>query len=179
MVAVVSVGMVRVVHCVKDGGVALTKAITRGYPSWVKGLMREPFALALQCAEDVRELSRRSVMGKDWVMAMQGHWFFHSVLPSCTSTWIPGSVLDVVCPWYGFCARSKLAWQRAYYVLQLLLYGWVARPTAHFTWDWNPVCGEENAVFSLYVPLSDAKSSALVSCNDSCTFYTMRWTSTN
>ena len=36
------------VQCVNDGGVVLTKPITRGYMSWVKGLMSEPFALALQ-----------------------------------------------------------------------------------------------------------------------------------
>ena len=171
-------------HCVKDGGVALTKAITRGYTSWVKGLMSEPFALALQCAEDVRELSRRSVMGKDWVMVMQGHWFFHSRLPSCTSTWIPGSILGwqgqmdlmlsvcdtvsvhVLClcgrgltMCFGCCNAGGLlgllhilcVWQRAYYVLWLLQCGWVARPTAHSSWDWNPICGEENAQSLSYV----------------------------
>ena len=67
------------------------------------------------------------------------------MLPSCTSTWIPGSILggqgpdelDIVCPWYGFCARSMLAPRKANYVLWLLQYGWVARPTAHSTQDWR------------------------------------------
>jgi hypothetical protein len=37
----------------RDGKITQIEAIAGGYTSWVKGLMNESFALALQGAEDV------------------------------------------------------------------------------------------------------------------------------